>query len=324
MAASTVILSVIGLFILSSAWPAHAASIFSQDVSAGNKSHPIKIAAFNIKIFGATKAEKPDVMNDLAKIVKEFDITLIQEIRETTDKAIMGLMKLLNSKYGGVWAFKQSIRLGRSSSKEQYAYIYNKTSVTILKTYQYGDSHDYFERQPYGVLVEYRKNKFGLLGVHIKPDDAEKEIGYLTRVYNDAKRSKYFNTENMLIMGDFNAGCSYVANKDWKDIDLWTDRRFTWLISNDQDTTVAGSDCPYDRIVMAGDRMKALVDGQGQVYRFDSILGLSQEEADARSDHFPVYVTLSDDGLGSATNLVFNPFVLLMTSTLVVMITSRT
>lgn len=40
-----------------------------------------------------------------------------------------------------------------------------------------------------------RKNKFGLLGVHIKPDDAEKEIGYLTRVYNDAKRSKYFNTE---------------------------------------------------------------------------------------------------------------------------------
>lgn len=49
-------------------------------------------------------------------------------------------------------------------------------------------------------------------------------------------------------MGDFNAGCSYVPKKAWKDIRLRMDPKFVWLIGDQEDTTVKKStNCAYDR-----------------------------------------------------------------------------
>lgn len=54
--------------------------------------------------------------------------------------------------------------------------------------------------------------------------------------------------QNFIFMGDFNAGCSYVPKKAWKNIRLRTDTRFVWLIGDQEDTTVKGStSCAYDR-----------------------------------------------------------------------------
>ncbi|HLB99851.1 MAG TPA: hypothetical protein VJL33_00835, partial [Candidatus Bathyarchaeia archaeon] len=47
-----------------------------------------KIAAFNIQIFGKTKSDKTDVMTVLTKIVREFDVVLIQEIRDASEQTI--------------------------------------------------------------------------------------------------------------------------------------------------------------------------------------------------------------------------------------------
>ncbi len=50
-------------------------------------------------------------------------------------------------------------------------------------------------------------------------------------------------------MGDFNGGCSYVPDNKWDEIRLKTEARFKWLLADDLDTTVAHSDCPYDKYV---------------------------------------------------------------------------
>ena len=47
----------------------------------GESSDSIKIASFNIQIFGQTKASNQEVMDILAQIIREFDIVAIQEIR---------------------------------------------------------------------------------------------------------------------------------------------------------------------------------------------------------------------------------------------------
>ena len=44
----------------------------------------IKIATFNIKVFGKSKSQKPDVMNTLAGIVRKYDVVAIQEIKNKT------------------------------------------------------------------------------------------------------------------------------------------------------------------------------------------------------------------------------------------------
>lgn len=44
----------------------------------------LRIGAFNIQVFGVTKASKPDVMMVLADIVRTYDIIAIQEIRDSS------------------------------------------------------------------------------------------------------------------------------------------------------------------------------------------------------------------------------------------------
>ena len=76
------------------------------------------------------------------------------------------------------------------------------------------------------------------------PTDAVTEIDHLVDVYDDAKTR--FGINDAIIMGDFNAGCTYV-NDDWSSIRLATDHRFYWLINDVKDTTSASTECAYDR-----------------------------------------------------------------------------
>jgi hypothetical protein len=41
----------------------------------------IKVASFNIQVFGTSKLGKPEVMDVLAKVVRRFDVVAIQEVR---------------------------------------------------------------------------------------------------------------------------------------------------------------------------------------------------------------------------------------------------
>ena len=48
-----------------------------------------------------------------------------------------------------------SERLGRTNSREQYAYMFRTDSVALSMPYQFNDSAaDLFEREPFAVLVQ--------------------------------------------------------------------------------------------------------------------------------------------------------------------------
>lgn len=53
--------------------------------------------------------------------------------------------------------------------------------------------------------------------------------------------------QDIVLLGDFNAGCSYVSGSDWQQIRIFTDETFHWLITDAADTTVTQTVCPYDR-----------------------------------------------------------------------------
>lgn len=50
-----------------------------------------------------------------------------------------------------------------------------------------------------------------------------------------------------MLMGDFNAGCSYVTPSQWASIRLRTSPAFQWLIPDTADTTSTATHCAYDR-----------------------------------------------------------------------------
>lgn len=56
--------------------------------------------------------------------------------------------------------------------------------------------------------------------------------------------------KNVVILGDLNAGGSYITIKGWQMLRLRTDPKFHWVIGDEEDTTVrAKTQCAYDRSV---------------------------------------------------------------------------
>ena len=150
---------------------------------------------------------------------------------------------------------------------------------------------DEFHREPFVVRFKVKSNgfDFSLIGIHTDPDIAVKEINNLVLVYDDSLRR--WDEEDALILGDFNAGCSYVSKNDWPNIGLWNDKRFLWMIDHSADTTVKGStSCPYDRFVATGE-MKSKA-SNAKVFRFDDVYGLDSDFAYTVSDHYPIEVDL--------------------------------
>jgi endonuclease/exonuclease/phosphatase family metal-dependent hydrolase len=251
-------------------------------------------------VFGVAKAGKPDVMDILAETIAEFDIVAIQEIRDSSGRAIIDLEKTVEA-LGADYDVVVGPRLGRTTSKEQYAYIYRTATVDYNESYTYDDSLlDLFHREPLVASFSTVTGTFDfvLAVIHTDPDEATKEIGSLPLVIQDAK-THYPGELDIIVLGDFNADCSYFDEDDMTC--PLRDDSFTWLITNDMDTNVASTSCTYDRVVITVDTLsEAQVDAG--VYRFDQIFGLTGEETKDVSDHYPVWVEISYPDGSSSTD----------------------
>ncbi|XP_074612115.1 deoxyribonuclease-1-like isoform X3 [Acropora palmata] len=265
-----------------------------------NTEFSLKLAAFNVRIFGARKMATAGVPAILVKIILRYDVILIQEIRDSSGRQIKKLLELVNkASTRGQYRISISRRLGRSSSKEQYAFFYRKDVLSVNDSYVYDDGDeslgiDTFAREPY--IVRFQSSftdikDFILVAIHTSPINAPQEIDELANVYDDVVTK--FNIPDVIILGDLNAACSYFSDMDRKKNRLMTNKRFHWLITDCVDTSVTGSHCAYDRFVVAGNSMlKAIMESSARSFKFDEILGLNKTVALKVSDHYPIEVHL--------------------------------
>jgi len=137
----------------------------------------ISIASFNIQVFGKTKASKPGVMDTIVKIISQFDIVAIQEIRDKSGPAIVKLENMMDAT-GTDYNYVIGPRLGRTSSKEQYAYMYRADTIEPIDCITMEDSFDVFHREPYMCSFKVKNGTFDfvLITIHTDPDDATAEI----------------------------------------------------------------------------------------------------------------------------------------------------
>ncbi|XP_043310742.1 deoxyribonuclease-1 isoform X3 [Cervus canadensis] len=134
--------------------------------------------------------------------------------------------------------------------------------------------------------------EFAIVPLHSAPSDAVAEINSLYDVYLDVRQK--WDLNDIMLMGDFNADCSYVTSSQWSSIRLRTSSAFQWLIPDSADTTATSTNCAYDRIVVAGSLLQSsVVPGSAAPFDFQAAYGLSNEMALAISDHYPVAVTLT-------------------------------
>lgn len=243
----------------------------------------LTIASFNLQIFGESKVSNKDTLSILSKIACEFDIVAVQEIRDKSEESLPQYINSIN-KICPLKSYVMGPRIGRTSSKENYAFIYDKGKVTFLDSYTYNDSFDKFEREP--LISRFRATNLTVIIVnnHIKPDDAKKEIDSLQSVITDVRKHYNYNN-NILLVGDFNADCDYFKEDDSTYI---KNSEFVWLIPNSADTTTKDTDCTYDRIISTN-TLARYYTGYSGVFKFDVEYNLTQEQTFVISDHYPVW-----------------------------------
>ncbi|EPQ11904.1 Deoxyribonuclease-1 [Myotis brandtii] len=260
---------------------------------------PLRIAAFNIQTFGETKMSNATLSNYIVQILSRYDIVVVQEVRDSHLTAVGKLLDRLNQDDPNTYHYIVSEPLGRSSYKERYLFVFRPDQVSVLDSYLYDDGcepcgNDTFSREP--AVVKFSSpftqvKEFAIVPLHAAPLDAVAEIDSLYEVYLDVRQK--WDMEDIMLMGDFNAGCSYVTPSRWSSIRLRTIPTFQWLIPDTADTTVTSTHCAYDRIVVAGTLLQnAIVPDSAGTFDFQAAYGLSNQTAQAISDHYPVEVTL--------------------------------
>lgn len=252
------------------------------------ESGTIKIATFNIQVFGRSKLAKPEVMRILAETIRNFDVVAIQEVRAETD-VVRPFVDLINST-GRHYDYVIGPRLGRTNSKEQYAFIFDAQTIEVDRgsVYTVSDPDDLFQRPP--MVASFRARgpppneafTFTLIDIHTEPAEAESEVNALAQVYRAVQRDGR-GEDDVILLGDLNADeRKFGMLKQLPNI--------VWAISGI--TTNTHGTKTYDNLIF---NRAATVEFTGQAGVFDILrkFNLTMEQALEVSDHFPAWAEFS-------------------------------
>lgn len=249
----------------------------------------IRLASFNIQVFGQSKIEKPEVMKVLTQVVKSFDIVAVQELRSKEQDVIPRWLEMINAD-GSHWASLVGPRLGRTSSTEQYVFLYNTAKIEFIEKSDFtiNDPHDLLHREPYVASFRTRVSpgsvpfSFTLINIHTDPDEVDEELDALGEVY-EVVRDANPNEDDVILLGDLNT--------DYTDFGMLG--QVPGIFATVQGTpTNTRKSKSYDNIVFDQRRTTEFA-GQAGVLDLMAAFKMTEEQALDVSDHLPVWATFS-------------------------------
>jgi endonuclease/exonuclease/phosphatase family metal-dependent hydrolase len=249
----------------------------------------IKVASFNIQVFGTSKLKKQHVMDALTQIVRQFDIVAIQEIRSTDDGVLPKFVAMINAD-GAAYDFVIGPRLGRTTSKEQYAFVFNTARIEVDRSslYTQPDPRDLLHREPFvagfrtrGVSAD-AAFSFQLVNIHTDPDETDTELDALGDVFS-AVQNNGRGEDDVILLGDLNVDDRHLGK-------LGTLPGIVHALSGVKTNTRKTS--MYDNIVFDR-RFTTEYTGRSGVFDLMNELGISQQQALEISDHMPVWAEFS-------------------------------
>ena len=256
----------------------------------------IRIATFNIQFFGPNKVSNPLIMQSLARIVSQFDIVAIQEVRNGQVSPISELVSLLRAS-GANYSSSVSEPIGEGESyKEAYAFVFDQTRIAMVpdSAYVVQDPDQLMSREPMVASFETRTGspdgrppfRFTLINVHTSPSEVANnaiinEMNVLDDVFTSVRNYEYSRSgeEDYLMLGDLNVDVEGLRELG----------QISGVFSVAGDTvTNTRRNKTYDHILI--DRyMTGEFTGRYGVLDLQNTFGISEEEALKISDHQPLW-----------------------------------
>jgi deoxyribonuclease-1-like protein len=260
-----------------------------QMAANGQQMPTVTIASYNIQVFGTTKIADRWVLERLATVIRQFDVIAIQEVRATDQTVMDRFLQVVNSD-GSQYGYIIGPRLGRTTSKEQYAYVYNTRKIVCRKetAYTVDDPSGLLHRPPlvahFQVLAPNNLPPFTftLINIHTDPDEIKTELNVLADVYRNVRQFE-FPEDDVILLGDLNCG-----PKDF--LALGQIPGVFPLIQNVMTNTRQSK--LYDNIVVDQYSSQEFT-GRSAVWDLREFFKLTVDDALRLSDHFPVWAEFS-------------------------------
>lgn len=259
----------------------------------------IRIATFNIQRFGEKKSGNAEVMQNIARIVSQFDLVAIQEVQSPQAMPVAKLVDLIN-RSGGRYDAAVSEPVGRTTYLEQYAMVWDATRIAMIpdSAYVVRDDSDRIHRPPMVASFETRMPpvpgrrpfRFTVISAHTDPSKVSSsgtsnEMDVLDDVFVRVRQYEYQTRGivNVLLVGDLNVSTANLSELG----------RIPGMISvvGTTPTNTAGTKT-YDHILLDSTVTTEYTRVFG-VIDFQSDLGLTPEQGLAISDHRPVWAEFS-------------------------------
>jgi endonuclease/exonuclease/phosphatase family metal-dependent hydrolase len=267
----------------------------------------IRIATWNIQVFGEAKLSDQAAMQTIVAIIKNFDLVAIQEVRAQNQMVLAQLVGLLNADGRHQYDYVLGPRLGRSSSKEQYAFVFDTATIEVdrNRTYTIDDPDDLLHREPLMGWFRARLSPelqsqaftFSLVNIHTDPDEVDRELNALDDVFF-AVQGDGRNEDDVILLGDVNVNEKHLGELGQID-------GLTWVVENTPTNTKLTAQ--YDNIFFHSAATPEFTGGRG-VLDFMRAYNLSMaEQAERVSDHLPVWAEFSVYEGGQPQSLARRP-----------------
>ena len=245
----------------------------------------IRIASYNIQVFGESKLGKPQVVDTLVKVVRHFDIVAIQEVRAKEDTILPRFVAAINAD-GSRFDFVIGPRLGRTVSTEQYAYVFdtNRIEVDRNSVGTMSDPNDLLHREP--LVARFRTRaysanapfSFWMVNSHTDPDEAKAEVNVLAGAFQ-AMLTALPDEDDVILVGDLNVSEQQLGQ-------LGQVPGIIYVVAGTPTNTKRTK--TYDNILFSRFTTTEYT-GRWGVVDIQNVFGLTMDQALEVSDHFPVW-----------------------------------
>jgi deoxyribonuclease-1-like protein len=261
----------------------------NQPPQNGAQASTIKIASFNIQVFGESKLRKPEAMRTIVEVIRRFDVVAIQELRATSDELMPRFIAEINAT-GRRYDYLVGPRLGRTSSKEQYVYVFDTATIECDRSSMYTAQNpgDKIHRAP--LVASFRTRNappqqaftFTLVNIHTDPDEVPQELAALADVIRGV-RNDGRGEDDVLLLGDLNADERMLANL--------AQATGCSLVVSGVPTNTKGTKT-YDNLLYARNATSEYTQQWG-VLDYVREYNLTQQQAEEVSDHRPIWAEFS-------------------------------
>ncbi len=265
----------------------------------GKSQTAIRIASFNIQVFGESKSSKPEVMQQLAAVFLLFDVVAVQEVRGDPEVPINILLREI-SRQGGHYRAIHAPPVGRTSQKECYTYVWDQDRIDVIDRSDFllDDPEDRMHREPYVASFQTRVApvdsrlpfRFTMINVHTDPDEVsgdtpENELNVLDDVFQSVRNYEYETNreDDFILLGDLN-----VDVKGLRELG-----QMPGMVSliGDVPTNTRQNKC-YDHMLIDS-RVTTEYLRRSGVLNLERCFGIDQTAALKISDHYPIWAEFS-------------------------------